>query len=34
VVIEYDGYLREGGEFDGDVVGFRYWRRTREMKKR
>jgi len=27
VVEEYDRYLREGGEFDRDVVGFRYWRR-------
>ncbi len=29
VVGEYDRYLREGGEFDRDVVGFRYWRRAR-----
>ncbi len=29
VVLEYDRYLREGGEFDRDVAGFRYWRRTR-----
>jgi hypothetical protein len=28
VVGEYDRYLREGGEFDRDVVGFRYWRRS------
>jgi len=27
VVGEMDRYLREGGEFDRDVVGFRYWRR-------
>jgi len=27
VVEEMDRYLREGGEFDRDVVGFRYWRR-------
>jgi hypothetical protein len=25
VVEEYDRYLREGGEFDRDVVGFSYW---------
>ena len=30
VVGEYDRYLREGGEFDRDVVGFRYWRRGGE----
>jgi len=27
VVGKYDRYLREGGEFDRDVVEFRYWRR-------
>ncbi len=27
VVGEYDRYLREGGVFDRDVVGFSYWRR-------
>ena len=27
VVEEYDRYLREGGEFDRDVVGFSYWSR-------
>ena len=29
VVLEYDRYLREGGEFDRDVAEFRYWKRTR-----
>ena len=29
VVIEYGRYLREGGEFDREVVGFGYWRRAR-----
>ena len=29
MVVEYDRYLREGGEFDKDVVGFDYWRRAR-----
>jgi hypothetical protein len=29
VVIEYERYLREGGEFDKEIVGFRYWRRAR-----
>ena len=29
VVGEYERFLREGGEFDGEVVGFRYWRRAR-----
>jgi hypothetical protein len=28
VVLEYDRYLREGGEFDRDVAEFRWWRRT------
>jgi hypothetical protein len=28
VVGEYDRYLREGEEFDRDIVGFEYWRRT------
>jgi hypothetical protein len=27
VVIEFDRYLREGGEFDREVVGFEYWKR-------
>jgi hypothetical protein len=27
VVLEYDRYLREGGEFDRDVAEFKYWRR-------
>ncbi len=27
VVGEYDRYLREGGTFDRDVVGFSYWRK-------
>jgi len=31
VVIEYDRYLREGGEFDREVVGFEYWRRARRI---
>jgi hypothetical protein len=29
VVVEYDRYLREGGEFDRDVVEFDYWRKAR-----
>jgi len=29
VVGEYERYLREGGEFDREVVGFEYWRRAR-----
>ena len=29
VVGEYDRYLREGGEFDGEVVGFEHWRSAR-----
>ncbi len=29
VIGEYDRYMREGGEFDRDVVGFDYWRRVR-----
>ena len=35
VVLEYDRYLREGGEFDREVVEFRYWRKARRaMQKR
>ena len=29
VVGEYNRYMREGGEFDREVVGFDYWRRAR-----
>ena len=28
VVGEYERYLREGGEFDREVVGFEHWRRA------
>ena len=33
VVVEYDRYLREGGEFDKEVVEFRYWRRARQHRR-
>ena len=29
VVLEYDRFLREGGEFDRDVAEFRWWRRKK-----
>lgn len=29
VIGEYDRYLRKGGEFDRNVVGFDYWRKAR-----
>ena len=29
VVVEFDRYLREGGEFDRKVVEFEHWRRAR-----
>jgi len=32
VVLEYDRYLREGGEFDRDVVDFKYWRLARKLR--
>jgi len=31
VVGELDRHWREGGEFDGEVVGFEFWRRARGM---
>ena len=34
VVTEYNRYLREGGEFDSDVVEFGYWRRARGIEER
>ena len=32
VVMEYDRYSREGGEFDRDVVDFEYWRLARKLR--
>ena len=29
VIGEYDRYLKEGGEFDKNVVEFKYWRRRK-----
>ncbi len=33
VVAEYDKFLNRGGEFDRDVVEFKYWRRARRPKR-
>ena len=33
VVVEYDKYLREGGEFDRGIAEFRCWRRVRGTKR-
>ena len=33
VVLEYDRYLREGGEFDRDIAEFRWWRRTARQRR-
>jgi len=32
VILEYDRYSREGGEFDRDVVDFKYWRLARRRR--
>jgi len=34
VVVEYDRFLRAGGEFDREVVGFEHWRRARGIENR
>ncbi len=33
VVLEYDRYLRGGGEFDRDVVDYDYWRSGRSRRR-
>ena len=34
VVMEYDRYMREGGEFDRHVVDFEYWKGVHSSRRR